>query len=61
MYVFFKKNYQKKIDRGAEILEKSFNNIDNQKKYFNDKMSKNLYILSINFDYKNKASITLYS
>lgn len=40
-----------------ETLEKSFNDMDYQKKYFNNKKPKIIYILPINFDYKNKASI----
>ena len=40
-----------------EELEKSFNDLDDRKKYFNNKFPKIIYILPINFDYKVNASV----
>lgn len=37
-------------------LEESFNDLEDRKKYFNDKMPKIIYILPINFDYQANAS-----
>ncbi|MCI8778838.1 MAG: hypothetical protein HFI87_06795 [Bacilli bacterium] len=39
-----------------DMLEESFNDVDDRKKYFNDKMPKIIYILPINFDYQKNAS-----
>lgn len=39
-----------------DILEESFNDVDDRKKYFNDKMPKIIYILPVNFDYQKNAS-----
>lgn len=39
-----------------DMLEESFNDVDDRKKYFNDKMPKIIYILPVNFDYKKNAS-----
>ena len=38
-----------------ETIEESFNDIEDRKKYFNNKMPKIIYILPINFDYKVNA------
>ncbi len=38
-----------------EKIEESFNDIEDRKKYFNNKMPKIIYILPINFDYKVNA------
>ena len=40
-----------------EVLEESFSDIDDKKKYFNNKMPRIIYILPINFDYKVNASV----
>ena len=40
-----------------EILEESFNDLDDRKKYFNNKMPRIIYILPINFDYKVNANM----
>ena len=39
-----------------QILE-SYNDLDDRKKFFNNKMPDIIYILPINFDYKDKASV----
>ena len=39
----------------TEILEESFNDVEDRKKYFNGKNLKIIYILPINFDYKVNA------
>lgn len=38
-----------------ETIEESFKDIEDRKKYFNNKMPKLIYILPINFDYKVNA------
>lgn len=38
-----------------EELEKSFNDLEDQRKYFNNKMPRIIYILPVNFDYKINA------
>lgn len=38
-------------------LEESYNDLEEEKKYFNKKLPEIIYILPINFDYKNKASV----
>ncbi len=38
-----------------EKIEESFNDLEDRKKYFNNKMPKIIYILPINFDYKVNA------
>lgn len=38
-------------------VEKIYQNIEDRKKYFKNKMPEFIYILPINFDYKDKASI----
>ena len=40
-----------------EELEKSFEDLEDRKKYFADKFPKIIYILPINFDYKVNASV----
>ena len=39
------------------ILEEEFSDDDNKNKYFNNALPKIIYILPINFDYKNKAKL----
>ena len=38
-------------------IEESYNDLEDQKKYFNQKLPEIIYILPINFDYKDKASV----
>jgi len=40
-----------------KILKESYEDIDDKKKYFNNKFPKIIYILPTNFDYKDRASI----
>ena len=40
-----------------KVLEESFSDLDDRKKYFNNKMPRIIYILPINFDYKVNANM----